>query len=256
LITHYHILNGASLKSQFPEQILGEKIIARECLVDGSVEGISLSELYESRWQFLNDNYGDCSKEVYYNKTVSEFEKVQNIPSASEVNLWFEDDLFCQVNFWFIINLMSQNHQVQEVFLIRPKINSEYSFGSMNEQELVTAFQNRIKIELLEIKVLSQLWSLYRQNDIEEMIKIARELSDRFPFLEPAINAHKERFAHNGKAGRPIQSLVQIMKAFGSNDFGKVFRAFCKQESIYGFSDLHVRRLFDEIINDQDLSKT
>jgi hypothetical protein len=248
-MTPFHILNGDALKSKFPEQILGEKIIARECLVDGSVEGFSLSELYETRWQFLNDNYGDCSKEVYYTKTVSEFEKVQNIPSNSEVNLWFEDDLFCQVNFWFIINLISQNYQDQAVFLIRPKINSEYSFGTMNGQELVTAFQNRIKIELLEIKTLSQLWCLYRKNDIEEMMKIARGLKDRFPFLEPVINAQKQRLPQNGKPGRPIQSLIDIMTELGSTEFGKVFGAFCKQESIYGFGDLQVRRLFDEIIN-------
>lgn len=254
--THFHILNGDALKSQFPEQILGKKIIARECLVDGSVEGISLSDLYETRWQFLNDNYGDCSKEIYYSKTVSEFEKIQNIPKDSEVNLWFEDDLFCQVNFWFIINLISQNYQGQAVFLIRPKINSEYSFGSMNEQELVSAFQNRIKIEFLEIKALSKLWSLYRQNDIEEMIKIAWKLNDQFPFLEPVINAQNERFPKNGKPGKPIQSLIKIMTKLGSADFGKVFGAFCKQESIYGFGDLQVRRLFDDIINTQDSNNT
>ena len=254
-MTHYHILNGDALKSQFPKQILGEKIITRECLVDGSVEGLSLSELYETRWQFLNDNYGDCSKEIYFSKTVSEFEKVQNIPITSEVNLWFEDDLFCQVNFWFIINLISQNYQGQAIFMVRPKVNSEYSFGSMNEQGLVTAFQNRIQIELLEIKALSRLWSLYRQNDIVEMIKIARELNDRFPFLEPAINAHKQRFPHKGRPGRPIQSLIDIMTELGSNNFGKVFGAFCKQESIYGFGDLQVKRLFDEIINIKDSSK-
>ena len=255
MITPFHILNGDALESHFPEQILGEKIIARECLVDGSVEGLSLSELYETRWQFLNDNYGDCSRKSYFSKTVSEFEKVQDIPISSEVNLWFEDDLFCQVNFWFIINLISQNYQGQTVFLIRPKINSEYSFGSMNKQELVAAFQNRIKIELLEIKALSQLWNLYRQNDIEEMIKIARRLNDKFPFLEPAINAHKERFPHNERPGRPSQSLIDIMTEFGSHDFRRVFREFCKLESIYGFGDLQVRRLFDDIINTKDSGK-
>ena len=34
-------------------------------------------------------------------KTVPEFLKMQNIPENSEINLWFEDDLFCQVTFWF-----------------------------------------------------------------------------------------------------------------------------------------------------------
>ncbi|GJM35445.1 MAG: hypothetical protein DHS20C18_44460 [Saprospiraceae bacterium] len=40
----YHILNGDSLKEQFPENIQGEIIIARECLVDGSVKGRTLVE--------------------------------------------------------------------------------------------------------------------------------------------------------------------------------------------------------------------
>ena len=98
-MTTFHILNGDALKSQFPEQILGEIIVARECLVDGTVEGLSLSDLYETRWQFLNDSYGYCSREIYFSETVSEFEKVQSIPPNSEVNLWFEDDLFCHREF-------------------------------------------------------------------------------------------------------------------------------------------------------------
>ncbi len=35
----YHILNGDSLKEQFPENIQGDIIVARECLVDGNVKG-------------------------------------------------------------------------------------------------------------------------------------------------------------------------------------------------------------------------
>lgn len=35
----YHILNGTALKEQFPKQIPGERIIAKECMVDGSVNG-------------------------------------------------------------------------------------------------------------------------------------------------------------------------------------------------------------------------
>ena len=40
----FHILNGDALKSQFPERILGEIIVARECLVDGPVEGHRLTD--------------------------------------------------------------------------------------------------------------------------------------------------------------------------------------------------------------------
>ena len=52
-------------------------------------------------------------------------------------------------------------------------------------------------------------------------------------------------------AGRPIQSLITIMKELDTEEFGPVFREFNKRESIYGFGDLQVKRLFDEIINNR-----
>lgn len=52
-------------------------------------------------------------------------------------------------------------------------------------------------------------------------------------------------------AGRPIQSLITIMKELDTEEFGPVLREFNKRESIYGFGDLQVKRLFDEIINNR-----
>ncbi|WP_211277476.1 hypothetical protein [Nonlabens spongiae] len=46
--THYHILNGDALKEQFPKTIPGKIIVGRECLVDGPVQGDSLSAFLSS----------------------------------------------------------------------------------------------------------------------------------------------------------------------------------------------------------------
>lgn len=232
---------------EFPKELQGERIVARECLVDGSVDGSSLSELYETRWNFLNDTYGDFSRETYFSKTVSEFEKTQNIPAGSEVNLWFEDDLFCQVNFWFIAHLLAKNHQDLILFLVRPNINTPYSFGSMNEQELIVAFQKKIKLEASEIKDLANLWTLYQKSDYVEMLEISEKLREKFPFLKPVIIASKEQLHSNGIPGRPTLSLLRIMKELNTDNFGEIFRAFCNQEAIYGFGDLQVKRLLNEI---------
>jgi Holliday junction resolvasome RuvABC DNA-binding subunit len=37
------------------------------------------------------------------------------------------------------------------------------------------------------------------------------------------------------------------MKELETNDFGSIFRAFNERESIYGFGDLQVRRMFDKL---------
>jgi len=68
----------------------------------------------------------------------------------------------------------------------------------------------------------------------------------------PAIHAHLQRFpseteTNKEKLGRPKISLIQIMNELKSEEFAPVFREFSKRESIYGFGDLQVKRLFDEV---------
>ncbi|WP_320018460.1 DUF1835 domain-containing protein [Labilibaculum manganireducens] len=247
----YHILNGDSLKHQLPEAIQGEFIVARECLVDGNVEGNNLTELIHTRATFISLNYEGYNEQNYYEKTVPEFLKMQGIPDNVDINFWFEDDLFCQVNFWFVLNLIYENYKNQSIFLIRPKFKSGYSFGGMNEKELITAFQTKIKIELSEIIELSKLWKLYQQNDCNKMLKIAKKLEIQFPFLYPAIIAQRDRFPQKGNLGKPTQSLIQIMDELNTIEFEPVFSEFSKREGIYGFGDLHVKRLINKITNNR-----
>lgn len=244
-----HILNGDSLKEHFPDNIQGEFIVARECLVDGNVEASDLTELYHSRARFISGNYAGYKVKDYYEKTVPEFQKIQNITEHSDINLWFEDDLFCQVNLWFVMSLIYENYKNQPVFLIRPKTNSKYNFGGMNKEELLTGFRNKIKIELYEIKELGKLWKLYQQDDCNEMFRIAETMKDRFPFLIYATKAHKDRLPQNGKSGKPTQTLIQIIDELNTVEFEPIFREFSRREEIYGFGDLQVKRMLDEIKN-------
>ena len=244
-IKQYHILNGDSLKNQFRETIKGQIIVARECLVDGDVQGNTLVELFHTRAQFISQHYEGYCERDYYDKTVPEFQKIQRISEDAEINLWFEDDLFCQVNFWFIINLLSKSSQENPAFLIRPKTHTQYGFGGLNKDELIAAYENRMLIT--EKDKLASLWEWYQKDDCDNLLKTARELEYRYPFILPAVEAHRERIPKNGNPGRPIQSLIHIMKELQTEEFGPVFSAFSKRESIYGFGDLQVKRLHDKI---------
>lgn len=99
-----HILNGDTLKEQFPTSISDDLIVMRECLVDGDISGNTLDELFKSRAIFISENVPNCSKQDYFDKTVSEISKLLAISPGTEINLWFEEDLFCQVNFWFSVH--------------------------------------------------------------------------------------------------------------------------------------------------------
>ena len=96
---------------------------------------------------------------------------------------------------------------------------------------------------------VANLWEWYQKDDRDNLLKTARELEYRYPFILPAVEAHLERIPTDRNPGRPIQSLIEIMKELETEDFGPVFSEFSKRESIYGFGDLQVKRLLDKIKN-------
>lgn len=241
----YHILNGDALKEQFPESLSGEIIVARECLVDGNVEGESLAAFYKTRAKFLNENYGSCSDKEYQDKVVVEFKKVQTIIAKAEVNLWFEDDLFCQVNVWFVLWLLHTSRKQNSLYLVRPEKHTQYGFGGLSKAELIALYNNRILLK--DLPQLAKLWVYYQRNDTQNLRATAKDLEPLYPYILTAVEAHIARSPKEGNWGRPQQALIEIMKTTGTQEFGPVFQEFCKKEAIYGFGDLYVRRLFDEI---------
>ena len=130
-----HILNGDALLEQFPRDLKGASIVFRECLVDGPVTANSLNELYQKRSAFFAQTYQLCTPIEYEERIVSEFNKVQKIPNGSEINLWFEDDLFCQVNCWFVCYLLRDIKDC-DLYLVRPNNQSPYAFSVYTETEL------------------------------------------------------------------------------------------------------------------------
>jgi hypothetical protein len=243
----HHILNGDSLKEQFPDNISGEISITRECLVDGDVTGTTLDELFSARAKFIANSIDNFTRNDYYKKTVSEFERMQQIPENSEINLWFEDDLFCQVNFWFVIHLLKENRKNYCIYLVRPNKGNEYSFGMMSKPELAEAFKTRIKVTPAQFQKLGNFWRYYQGNETQKMIDLATKLKKSYSSLLPAIRAHTDRIPKNGQPGKPVQTLIQIIDELKTTDFMQVFRAFCKRDAIYGFGDVQVKRMLNEL---------
>lgn len=241
----YHILNGDALAEQFPIGINGVKIVLRECLVDGPVDADNLSDLYNIRSQYLTNTYGDIG--INYKSDVEpEFAKILSIPKSASVYLWFERDLFCQVNCWFTCYLLEQHLGDNDVFFVLPTSDLEWGFGGMNSHELESAFINPIPVSGLELIELAKLWEAYQKTDILKMRELTNELS-RFEWIQKAVDVVIDLMVNN----TPNQILKALIDQFGSDNFEPVFQQFHKQVPIYGYGDLQVKRLFDEIVANQ-----
>ena len=246
-----HFLNGDALAAQFPKGISGEKLICRECLVEGPVNEKELADFFLQRTTYLDKYYGESSLEVYRTKVVAQFQQLQAAAAAGHcLNLWFEDDLFCQVNLWFTLSLLYEIDGKSEIYLVRPPRQTPYGFGGLNTEELTVCYKERIPIT--ELSPWKALWEAYRLVELEQLTEVATSLEQRYNFVSRAVAAHLARFPTSTQEGRPKERLKAIIKELGTSQFGYVFQLFSQTEAIYGFGDVYVKRLFDEVIASMD----
>lgn len=234
-----HMLPGDSLVEQFKKtNIDGELIVCRECLIDGDLQAKNLEEFWNVRDNYLSNSFPKPDN-FYKEKVKSEFNKLLNA-DGSEINLWFEYELFCQVNFWFCLSILKDKDA--EIYIVYPKIQNEEDiwkgFGYLDEKDLEKSFDNRIKLNDKDILHGTKLWKAFQARDFSELEVLSQTDSRAFPTLKEVGKAACEIET------RPRDTLKKIM-ANGETDFGKVFQEFNKSEDIYGFGDLQVKKIFD-----------
>lgn len=240
----FHITNGDYLAEDLKEiSIEGEIIVCREALVSGDLKADSFEEFWEVRAHSISEDY-KISKESYYEKSVSEFEKILNIPEVSEINLWFEDDLFCQVNLWFCISLLSNINNLK-IYRIFPKITVEnhwIGFANYDYSELKNALESKVLLNENDIDFAVSLWKAYQNNDINCLKQLSDNQSNCFHFLKEVVDAYihinPEDFIKN-----------QIEK--GLTDFDSIFKKFQEEFGIFGFGDLQVRKIYEKTLNEK-----
>ncbi len=242
----FHVLNGDALKERFPTVLIGNQLVLRECLIEGPVESASMDEFYKERSTFLNDNY-QTSFDEYKLKSRAEIEQLTDIPGNSSVYLWFEDDLFCQVHLWFSCFLIKNFSEDVDCYLVRPNTSLRFGFGGMDNDALVNAFENKSKLSDTDLEMFAKLWQLYQEQNFDGMSSIGNELKNRWPFLLPAIEAHQARFPGDGSLPLPEKILIKHMNAMPGADFPSLFSVASEDLAIYGFGDIQVKRIYENI---------
>lgn len=245
----YNILNGDSLAYSFSEaQIEGDLIVMREALIDGNLSGSNLQDFWHSRAKY----FGVADAE-YNDKVISEFEKIMNAPDNSQFNLWFEYDLFCQVNMWFVISIINSLPVKKSVYAVYTSYLDRNDklfwngFGPAKSNQLQACYADKILLSDADLQLGQKLWTAYKSGNLKKLGHLAEDRSAAFPYLKEVVKAHIDRFPTDGTNGRPEKVIEDITKNI-STDFGEVFKEFCKRESIYGFGDTQVKHLYDKIM--------
>lgn len=239
----YHILNGDCLFEQLAEtNIPGERIVCREIMVEGPVAAIDWADFWKSRSEFLGQ-YGGSAPGKYEEEVLPEMEKIRSLPRGADVHLWFEDDVFCQVNMWFVLSLLEDRDdlQVYRIFPVPGEAAHRWrGFGGNTPQQLPAALAARQEMTPQDKRLGTQLWQAYQAQDIERMTALGQTATCAFQDL-PAVMEAITGIPHT------IETFVQQQLDEGVTSFGEIFGTFCKEYGIYGFGDLQIKRLYDSL---------
>ena len=240
----FHITNGDFLANDLKKtSIKGEIIVCREALVSGKLKADSLDEFWKIRAKSISEDY-NVSTESYYEKSVSEFERILNIPEGSEVNLWFEDDLFCQINLWFCVSLLSKIKNLK-LYRIFPKTNAKShweGFSHSDNSDLEKSSESKILFNLHDIELAADLWIAYQNNDINSLKQLSENQSDCFHFLKEITDAY---------TNIDPQDFIKNEIENGLTDFDSIFNKFQQEMAIFGFGDLQVKKIYEKILGER-----
>ena len=234
----YHVLPGDSLVEEFQKtNIEGDVIVCRECLVVGDIDAETLPDFWQQRARFILSEYGEDEIE-YHDRVADELAKLLDVDPDDEVNLWFEYELFCSVNMWFCLWLLSETGA--KIYRVEPIVRSSddkwLGFGNLTAGELMTCVGTRTEFTVQDIALGAELWNAYRKNDQAKLAELSTTTSACFPYLKEVCEAAIE------KDTRPAEIIAEIQFE-GKIEFEDIFAEFTKRAGVYGFGDLQVKQL-------------
>lgn len=226
----FHVLNGDCLASTLDKIVdKSQMIIWRECLIEGPVKE---ENFWINRQNFIAQTYAE-SELGYQQKVLTEFQKFKNIEGNSVIYFWFEDDIFCQLNFWFLLNEVRKDLKLFRVF---PKEESWDGFANLEATDFENQIETAIEISNQYIELAKMLWKAFSENDLEELKKLSSENSKVFRKLDLIVDSIIQL-----KSGKTKSELKELSENFES--FENFFSEVKQKYGVFGFGDLQVKNL-------------
>ena len=245
-----HITNGDNFTQKLKGlTIKGDVITWREMLCEGKTEtNVGSESFWKTRFEFLNKNY-KVSKSWFIEKTLKEYRSLCNHKQQDQIVLWFEYDLFCQVNMLAVISWLKTHRKYAEISLVcsgkEDETDTLYGLSELTNEQLLNLYENRTFLSQDDIEYADYVWQLYC-SDNPIRLENLQEYSDyQFHYLSAAMEAHLKRFPSIKNGLNHIENRVLDLSVSKKPKSRKeLLSTILKNQGVYGFGDTQ----FDRVI--------
>ena len=216
-----HITNGSSAAELLEATKIGGDILTwDDALHDGPVpSGKDLGSLSEIRAKHIADGW--LPIETVRKKFSERDQKLFKYKEFEEIVLWFEHDLYDQLQLIQVLEWFSQqNVKDGHVSLINP--GKFLTFHSL--EEIRSLFAERRMVTGAVLKIARDAWDAFRSPDPVDIMRFIEEEHQDLQYLNVALYRHLQQFPAviNGLSRSEMQALQAVVD--GNDTPARAFR--------------------------------
>ena len=208
-----HLLNGDATLSVFPPTLPGDRGVWRDIMVEGPPvdDGAARAAWLAPRLGVTRDDYerGWRDGQAVLARAAAE----------DEVVLWFEQDLFCAINLWFVVSTLPATTPASLIF---PPLSETFAgLGTLAPPDVADLFEQRRPLDADARAEAAELWRNYAASDPTALARLVPGLD----FARDAIRLHLGRFPSTSRGIDEVETTTLATLAHGPRAFAELFRA-------------------------------
>lgn len=248
-----HITNGDSFTSRLQSlQLKGDIITWREMLCEGkTLCAVGSESFWKTRFEFLNKNY-KVTKSWFVEKTLKEYRSLCNHKQQDHIVLWFEYDLFCQINMLAVLSWLKEHRRHAEISLVCSGKEDEssklYGLNELSDERLLHLYESRTMLSQDDIEYADYIWQLYCSDN---PIRLENQLANndfQFEYLNEALKTHLKRFPTIKNGLNELENhVLKTAVAKKPESRNALMGQLLSDQGYYGFGDTQYERIITSL---------
>lgn len=213
---------------------------------------IGSENFWKIRYEFLNKFY-KITKRSFVDRTLKEYRSLCNHKSEDEIILWFEYDLFCQINMIAVLSWLKKHRKGVQVSLVTSGLQEGgdryLGLSELTKEQLLNLYETRLELSQDDIEHADYVWQLYCSSNPLQLENVVQQPNTtQFEYLPLALEAHIKRFptVRNGlnELENRFLRIAADQKPASKN---ALVGSMLKDQGVYGFGDLQFFKMAKDL---------
>jgi hypothetical protein len=216
-----------------------------------TVTNVGSEAFWKTRFDFLHKNY-NVSKSWFVEKTLKEYRSLCNHKQEEEIILWFEYDLFCQINMLAVISWLKTHRRHVQISLVcsgkEDDTNRLYALNDLSDEQIKKLFKKRVELSQDDIEFADYVWQLYCSDNPIRLEHLTDFDQYQFKYLGEALKTHLKRFPTIKNGLNEIENRVLHVAAEDKPKSRKeLLGSLLTDQGWYGFGDSQYERILKNL---------